>query len=88
MKAIFKFSAYLICSLSLFHWIGCGGGSEAPIHHKSTSQREQQREHEDVLDEVRKGGLKDPGGARGIREQMEQQRLEQKKDMEDVNQEN
>jgi hypothetical protein len=87
MKATFKFSAYLVCCLSLFSWIGCGG-SAAPVHHKSASQREQEREHEDVLNEVRKGGLKDPGGARGVREEMDQQRLEQKKDMEEVNQQN
>jgi hypothetical protein len=79
-----KISIVLLGGLLL---VGCT--SEEP---KDVSAKQHRRTHEstssqdDIQNDIRGGGLKDPGGARDVRQEMQDQQQQQQQELDETNQ--
>lgn len=83
MKAI----AALVLVFCVF--AGCrhaDDAAEKPKADRSAGESRPASDHEQIESEVREGGLKDPGGAKDVRQETEQQQKEQQQQADDTNQ--
>ena len=84
MKAIVA----LVFVLSLL--VGCRhadeDAAEKPKARQTESEPRPASDREQIESEVREGGLKNPGGAKDVRQETEEQQKEQQKQADDANQ--
>ena len=59
---------------------GCGTAEKPKAHPAEQSEREQ------IESEVREGGLKDPGGAKSLRDEAAEQQREQQEQINEIDQ--
>ena len=87
MRIILQYSLKLLVILLLaLPAFGCNKASEETATKAKTKTEKPASEQEQIESEVREGGLKDPGGAKSLREESAQQQQEQQEQADDTNQ--
>lgn len=82
-----KFSILLLACLSFLFLNGC---NEQPREESTKSDHRTTHEpaspQDDIQNDIREGGLRDPGGARDVRQEMQEQKEQQQKELNEIDQ--
>lgn len=81
-----KFPILLLACLSFLVLNGCNEQAKDVSSGSRQTKHEQSSPQDDIQNDIREGGLKDPGGARDVRQEMQEQKEQQQQDLNEIDQ--
>jgi hypothetical protein len=81
-----KFPILLLACLSFLVLNGCNEQPKDVSSKSDQTSREPVSPQDDINNDIREGGLKDPGGARDVRQEMQEQKERQQQELNEIDQ--